>query len=106
MHRYDLVVKRLTASGVVVSCKVCKIRHAVRVSPWDSTESGTTRPAEEGAGAIELTACATDHLAAIAVQTVDVQRDRLEIACRQCRGANPLRILECVTRSVTDGSGL
>ncbi|MEW6683739.1 MAG: hypothetical protein AB1451_12575 [Nitrospirota bacterium] len=105
MHRYDLVVKRVTSSGVVVSCKACKIRHAARLGPWDPTETeGATRPATEEA--IELITCATDHLAAVSVQTVDVQRDCLEIACRQCRNARPFRILECVTRSLSGGSGL
>ena len=104
MHRYDLLVKRLTPSGVVVTCKACKIRHAVRLGPW---ESPTMEPALGAAGGtIELTACATDHLAAVSVQTVDVQSDFLEIGCRQCRGAQPFRVLECVTRSLTSESGL
>src|SRR5574341_1579663 len=105
MHRYDLVVKRLTPTGVVVTCKACKIRHAARLGPWDPSETEpAARPAAEAA--IELTTCATDHLAAVSVQSVDAQRDCLEIACRQCRGARPFRILECVTRSLASGSGL
>lgn len=105
MHRYDLAVKRVTASGVVVTCRVCKIRHAARLGPW---ESGTTEAANrsEAEGTIDLQACATDHLAAVSVQSVDVQRDYLEIACRQCRSAKPFRILECVTRALTGSSGL
>jgi len=105
MHRHDLVVKRVTPSGVVVTCKACKIRHAVRLGRWDSTE---TEPASPPASerAVELTACAMAHLAALAVQTVDVQRDCLELACRQCRSTQPFRIHECVTRSLTGGSAL
>jgi len=104
MHRYDLLVKRLTPSGVVVSCKACKIRHAVRLGPW---ESPTLEPAPSAAaGPMEPTACATSHLEAVSLQTVDVQSDFLEIGCKQCRGARPFRILECVTRSLASGSGL
>jgi hypothetical protein len=105
MHRYDLVVKRLTPSGVVVTCKACKIRHAARLGPWDQaeTEPAVGPPAK---ATFEPTTCATDHLAAVSVQTVDVQRDCLELACRQCHGARPFRILECITRALTSGSGL
>jgi hypothetical protein len=105
MHRYDLVVKRLTSSGVVVTCNACKIRHAVRLGPWDS---GATEPAgrPDVEGAIDIQGCASDHLAAVSVQTVDVQHDHIEMACRQCRSARPFRILECVTRALTSGSGL
>jgi hypothetical protein len=104
MHRYDLVVKRLTPAGVVVTCRMCKIRHAVRLGPWESAATGGARPDEEGAA--DLQACATDHPAAVSVQTVDVQREYLEVACRQCRRARPYRILECVTRALAGGGGL
>jgi hypothetical protein len=104
MHRYDLVVKRLNQSGVVVTCRPCHIRHAVRLGPWDS---GGPEPSQRpAAGAGQLLACATDHLTAVSVQTVDVQRDYLEIACRQCRSTQPFRVIECVTRALTSASGL
>jgi hypothetical protein len=104
MHRYDLVVKRITQSGVVVTCRACKIRHAVRLQGWErEAESvGAPRPAIEE----PLVACAMDHLAAVGLQAVDVQRDFMEVACRQCRTAQPVRILECVTRSLVESSGL
>lgn len=104
MHRYDLVVKRLTPTGVVVTCRACKIRHAARLGPWDSGATEPARPDSEGPD--QLPVCATDHLAAVSVQTVDVQRDHIEIACRQCRSARSFRILECVTRALTSASGL
>ncbi len=105
MHRYDLVVKRLTPTGVVVTCRTCKIRHAVRLGPWESGAADSAdRPDVERA--IQLQACATSHLAALAAQTVDVQRDYMEIACRQCRRAQPFRILECVTRALANTGGV
>jgi hypothetical protein len=105
MHRYDLVVKRLTPSGVVVTCKACRIRHAARLGPWDP---GAAEPANrpDAEAAIRLETCVTDHPVAVSVQTVDVQRDYLEIACRQCRSVRPFRILECVTRALTGAGGL
>jgi hypothetical protein len=104
MHRYDLVVKRLTTSGVLVTCRACKIRHAVRLGSWDL---GGTEPADrpDAERAAQLQTCETDHLAAVSVQAVDVQRDYLEIACRQCRSAQPFRIQECVTRSLSGAGG-
>jgi hypothetical protein len=103
MHRYDLVVKRVTPSGAVVTCRACKIRHAVRLGAWDSPEA---QPEQRPSASIELLACATDHLGEVCVQTVDVQRDHVELACRRCRGSQPLRIIECVTRALTNTSGL
>lgn len=104
MHRYDMLVKRITESGVVITCRACKIRHAVRLAGWErEAESvGASGPAIGE----PLLACATDHLAAVSVQTVDVQRDFMELVCRQCRTAQPVRIVECVTRSLVESSGL
>lgn len=102
MHRYDMAVRRITMSGVVVTCRACKIRHAVRLAGWETPESG----GQPGPAVGELfAACAADHLAALGVQTVDVQRDLMEIFCRQCRTVQSVRIVECVTRSLADSSG-
>lgn len=96
MHRYDLVVKRLTSTGVVVSCRQCKLRHVVRLGPREAGESA----AAVGDG---LLACAAGHLADVCVQNVDVQRDQIELGCRQCRSADAFRLVECVTRQLTGG---
>lgn len=104
MHRYDLVVKRLTPSGVLVTCKACKIRHAVRLGPWDTGGTESANRPDAGRTA-QLQTCETDHLAAVSVQAIDVQRDLLEIACRQCRSTQPFRIQECVTRSLPGAGG-
>lgn len=105
MHRHDLAVKRLNQSGMVVVCRACKIRHAVRLTRWDSTASGSSDPPMVLVGE-PLAACAADHLADVCVHAVDVQRDFAELSCRQCRAAQPFRIIECVTRALTGSSGL
>jgi hypothetical protein len=99
MHRYDLVVKRVTPSGVVVSCRQCRIRHAVRLGRW---EEGTPTAADQPAAVVgdALVACATSHPAAVCVQSVDVQRDHLEVACKECRTTAGFRLVECVTRDL------
>jgi hypothetical protein len=102
MHRYDLVVKRLTSTGVVVSCRQCKLRHVVRLGPLEAGESvAAAQPAAVvGDG---LLACAAGHLADVCVQNVDVQRDQIDVGCRQCRSADAYRLVECVTRQLTGG---
>ncbi len=105
MHRNDLAVKRLNQSGMVVACRACRIRHAVRLASWDSTESGPADPPEVLV-AEPLATCAADHLASVYVRAVDVQRDFSELSCRQCRAAQPFRIIECVTRALASSSGL
>lgn len=102
MHRYDLVVKRFTDAGVVITCRPCKIRHAVRLGPWGESASEPQGQVQATGGA-GLAPCTRDHLAAVSVQQVDVQRDHLELACRECRTAHPFRIMECVTRSLDTG---
>lgn len=103
MHRNDLVVKRLNQSGVLVTCRACRIRHAVRLAGWN-TDAG--RADSSGAVVAEpLATCAADHLAAVRVHAVDVSRDFTELSCRQCRAAQPFRIVECVTRALTSSSG-
>jgi hypothetical protein len=103
MHRYDLVVKRLTPTGVVVSCRPCRIRHAVHLGPWDE---GNPTAAGQGESVVGdgLMACASGHLAALCVQSVDVQRDYVELACKQCRTTSGFRLVECVTRESGGGS--
>ncbi|MFZ5876527.1 MAG: hypothetical protein ACOYXU_08970 [Nitrospirota bacterium] len=98
MHRYDLVVKRLTATGVVVSCRQCRIRHAVRLGPWEADPAATDHSANVVGDA--LLACAAGHLPAVSVQSVDVQRDHVEVACKECRTAAGFRLAECVTRDL------
>ena len=106
MHRNDLAVKRLNQSGMVVACRACRIRHAVRLASWNSTESGPPDPPGAAVVAEPLATCAADHLAAVCVHAVDVQRDFTELSCRQCRAAQPFRIIECVTRAWASSSGL
>ncbi len=98
MHRHDLVVKRVTSAGVVVSCRQCCIRHSARLGRWegDSVPTGQANPVV-GDG---LVACATNHLDAVVVQHVDVQQDQVDIACKTCRSKVPFRLVECVTREL------
>lgn len=105
MHRHDLAVKRLNQSGMVVACRACRIRHTVRLASWNLMESGPSDP--PGALVTEpLATCVADHLAAVCVHAVDVQRDFAELSCRQCRAAQPFRIIECVTRALASSSDL
>lgn len=104
MHRYDLLVRRITQSGVVVTCRACKIRHAVRLAGWEAEQESAGRPGP--AAGEPLTICAAEHLAEVWVQTVDVHRNFMEVACRHCRTAQPVRIVQCVTRSLAESSGL
>lgn len=99
MHRLDLAVRQLKGSGIIVACRQCKIRHTVRLGRWS----------EEGGGALgdaaplfvePLLRCATAHLPAIGVHSVDVVRDVLDLSCAQCRETYSFRLIECVTRSV------
>jgi hypothetical protein len=98
MHRYDLVVKRVTSAGVVVSCRQCCIRHSARLGRWE----GDPAPTDQSTPVVGdgLVACATDHLDAVVVQHVDVQQDHVAIACKTCRSKAPFRIVECVTREL------
>lgn len=98
MHRHDLVVKRVTSTGVVVSCRQCCIRHSARLGPWegDPAAPDQVKPVV-GDG---LMACATNHLDAVVVQQVDVQQDQVDIACKTCRSKVPFRLVECVTREL------
>lgn len=98
MHRLDLVVRQLKGSGIVVTCRQCKIRHTVRLGPRAEEPEG---PLGDGVPlfAEPLLACAASHLPAIRVQTVDVARDALDLSCAQCRATHPFRVIECVTRS-------
>jgi hypothetical protein len=98
MHRYDLVVKRLTTTGVVVSCRPCRIRHVVRLGPWEGDPAAT----DQGKPVVGegLLACATTHPAAVCVQSVDVQRDHVEVGCKECRTTEGFRLVECVTREL------
>ncbi|MFZ5862883.1 MAG: hypothetical protein ACOYXR_08595 [Nitrospirota bacterium] len=98
MHRYDLVVNRLTPAGVVVSCRQCRLRHAVRLGPWQA-DSDAAQQATPVVG-VGLLVCAAGHLPAVCVQNVDVQRDHVQVACKECRTTAGFRLAECVTRDL------
>ncbi|MBI3607053.1 MAG: hypothetical protein HY207_03695 [Nitrospirae bacterium] len=99
MHRLDMVVRQLKGSGIIVSCRQCKIRHTVRLERR-AEEREAVLGGEAQVFAEPLLRCAASHLPAIGVHAVDVVRDALDLWCAQCRETYPFRIIECVTRSV------